>query len=102
MYRLLLWIITILFTGVLPFRGFNGGRDYIDPVFGESGYYMQSVGEARVPVFMVSFQDVTYRRNRVTKDDLTEWLFAQDGSVTAYYDTASYGRLHIGGGVFFY
>lgn len=22
----------------------------------------------------VSFQDVTYRRNRVTKDDLTEWL----------------------------
>lgn len=133
MYRLLILLITILFTDVLPFRGFNGGifswgetdedpgsgteqdlnedhadgqdaggNDYIAPVFGESGYYMQSVGEARVPVFMVSFQDVTYRRNRVTKDDLTEWLFAQDDSVTAYYATASYGRLHIDGDVYFY
>ncbi|MCM1537977.1 MAG: hypothetical protein NC254_06235 [bacterium] len=117
MYRLLLWLIMIFFFGVqensflsvppdvenlLPDAEQNNDGAYIEPVFGESGAYMQSVGEARFPVFMVSFQDVTYRRNRVTQQQLTEWLFAEEDSVKAYYDTASHGRLHVDGDVYFY
>lgn len=83
-------------------NGTRGAGDYIEPVFGESGCYMQSVGEARFPVFVVSFQDVTYQEDMVGKEELEEWIFTGDDSVRLYYDTASHGRLQIGGDVYFY
>lgn len=63
---------------------------------------MQSVGEACFPVFVVSFPDTAYRSNMVGKEELEEWLFTGEDSVRAYYDTASYGRLHLDGDVWFY
>lgn len=122
MFRLLLWLLSIIFLGTyrtpgpllpqegggdlepdgIPHEDHRNGGDYIAPAFGEGTFCMQSVGEARFPVFVVSFQDVSYRDTMVQKEELEEWLFTGEDSVSAYYDTASYGRLYLDGDVYFY
>ncbi len=114
MVRILLWLIALLFFGtyripgpsVLPENRSDpvpgDGDAYIAPAFGEDSSCMQSVGEACFPVFVVSFPDTAYRSNMVGKEELEEWLFTGEDSVSAYYDTASYGRLHLDGDVWFY
>lgn len=122
MYRLLLWLFSIIFLGTyripgpflrqedrgilgpdgIPHEDYRAGGDYIAPAFGEGTFCMQSVGEARFPVFVVSFQDVSYRDTIVQKEELEEWLFSGEDSVSAYYDIASYGRLCLDGDVYFY
>lgn len=114
MVRILLWLIALLFFGtyrlpdppVLPENRSDPAPDdgdvYIAPAFGEDSSCMQSVGEARFPVFVVSFPDTAYRSDMVGKEELEEWLFTGEDSVRAYYDTASYGRLHLDGDVWFY
>lgn len=77
---------------------------YIRPVFAQwdGGQVMDSVGEVRFPVFMVEFQDIKYEEDRISPEELEEWIFTGRDSVAGYFATSSQGRLQMGGDVFFY
>lgn len=76
---------------------------YIEPVFARwQQLVTASVGEVRFPVFIIDFQDVKYKESLASKETLEEWIFTGDSSMAAYYNTASYGRLHMDGDVYFY
>lgn len=78
-------------------------EDYIPSAFAKwSGILMPSVGEAGFPVFIVDFQDVKFQNSLVKNEVLEEWLFTGQDSVAGYYETASYGRLHLKGDVYYY
>lgn len=77
--------------------------DYIEPVYAEwEDQLMTSVGEIGIPVFMVEFQDVTYKDSRVSESDLEEWFFTGDDSIASYYNTSSGGRLKVDGDIYYY
>lgn len=76
---------------------------YIDPVFARWGeFVMPSVGEVRIPVFIVEFQDVKFNEEMVSREELDEWIFTGGESVAEYYRISSYDRLHMDGDIFFY
>lgn len=77
--------------------------DYIEPVYAEwEGQLMASVGEVGIPVFMVEFQDATYKDSRVSESELGEWFYTADDSIASYYDVSSDGRLKIEGDIYYY
>ena len=82
----------------------ESAEEYIRPVFADwdGGQVMTSVGEVRFPVFMVEFQDIKYRDDRVSQEELEKWIFTGADSVAGYYQVSSQGRLDMDGDVYFY
>ena len=84
----------------------------IEPPIAELNPAMPSVGNIRILVFAVSFPDYGFSDSvSDPADTLNSLLFEKKGpmapcypyeSITAYYDRASYGRLHLTGDVFNY
>lgn len=84
-------------------KGKEEGTKYIEPAFAQwSDLVMPSVGEVRIPVFMVEFQDVKFLDMLVPQEQLEEWIFTGAGSVAEYYNISSYGRMRLGGDIYYY
>lgn len=71
---------------------------------------LASVGETKIPVFAVDFPDCKFESD-YTAEDIYNIAFGPEDvnspaypleSITAYYDRASYGRLHLSGDVYRY
>ena len=96
------------YIGYLPYGNiagveYAGGDAYIEPVFADWGSQVTpSVGTVCFPFFSVEFQDVKYTSDKASQEELTEWIFTGEDSVAAYYEEASYGRLHLEGDVYTY
>lgn len=78
---------------------------YIPPAMAEWGAHTTpSLGELRVPVFMIEFQDAVFGENSMLGEELEQAIFSQDqkNSMTCFYDRASYGNLQISGELFSY
>jgi hypothetical protein len=85
-------------------------KSLISPPVAVTEPSLQCTGEQRVLLVAVEFPDVTFEQNYTAENiaqiafgpENTESKFYPLESITAYYDRASYGRLHLTGDVYKY
>lgn len=61
-----------------------------------------SVGNVKMPVFMVDFPDKRFSYEAVSEDTLSDWLFGDTDSMAEFEKNASYSQLQLSGVVFYY
>lgn len=79
--------------------------EYIESVFNSPKWHdthMSSVGEVCFPVFVVEFPDAKFENYRLPNETIKKWIFTDDDSVAAFYETSSNGRLHMDGDIYSY
>lgn len=80
---------------------------YIPATVSQFGNFTPSSGECRMLTICVDFADTHYSDEALAVDALEAELYGNSGqapyeSLTAWYDRASYGNLHISGSAFYY
>lgn len=62
-----------------------------------------SVGEVAWPLFVVEFQDAKYTDDKISQEEMQEWVFGDNKeSVAGFYNESSHGRIHMSGDVYYY
>lgn len=79
-----------------------GSENIIGPANELAEHSTPSVGQVRMPVFMVDFPDERFSDEAVSEDELSDWLFGETDSMAEFEKNASYSQLELSGSVFYY
>lgn len=79
-----------------------GSENIIGPANELAEHSTPSVGQVRMPVFMVDFPDERFSDEAVSEDELSDWLFGETNSMAEFEKNASYSQLELSGSVFYY
>lgn len=97
----------ILLGGLLTVASIGADRqsEFIPSVMSYwESHTTPSIGKLNIPVFFIDFPDAKYANTVLDIDELEQVIFSEEceGSVSAFYNTSSYGNLDISGDVFSY